>query len=113
MPRRGDNIRKRTDGRWEGRYPAVSADGERRYLSVYGKSYGEVKEKMTAKTDSSDFPAIRISDRQQICDTDFAHLWKNGWKRWSRVENTLLILSIKNFIPAIFVLTFFKTGFPE
>lgn len=74
MPRRGDNIRKRTDGRWEGRYPAVSADGERRYLSVYGKSYGEVKEKMTAKTDSSDFSAIRISDRQQICDTDFCTL---------------------------------------
>ena len=47
MPRRGDNIRKRTDGRWEGRYPVTSADGKKRYLSVYGKSYREVKEKLT------------------------------------------------------------------
>ncbi len=31
MPRRGDNIRKRTDGRWEGRYPVTSADGKKRF----------------------------------------------------------------------------------
>lgn len=48
MPRRGENIRKRIDGRWEGRYkcaPVVS--GEKTcYKSVYGKSYGEVKQKL-------------------------------------------------------------------
>ena len=49
MSRRGDNIRKRADGRWEGRYRIISADGERHYRSVYGKSYGEVKEKLTDK----------------------------------------------------------------
>ena len=47
MSRRGDNIRKRADGRWEGRYRTVSADGKKHYRSVYGKSYGEVKEKLT------------------------------------------------------------------
>lgn len=46
MSRRGDNIRKRTDGRWEGRYRIISADGKKRYRSIYGKSYGEVKEKL-------------------------------------------------------------------
>lgn len=46
MSRRGDNIRKRTDGRWEGRYRTISESGEIRYRSVYGKSYGEVKEKL-------------------------------------------------------------------
>ena len=46
MSRRGDNIRKRSDGRWEGRYRTVSESGEVRYRSVYGKSYGEVKEKL-------------------------------------------------------------------
>lgn len=46
MSRRGDNIRKRTDGRWEGRYRTISDSGEIRYRSVYGKSYGEVKEKL-------------------------------------------------------------------
>lgn len=46
MSRRGDNIRKRADGRWEGRYRIQSEGGETRYRSVYGKSYGEVKEKI-------------------------------------------------------------------
>lgn len=46
MSRRGDNIRKRSDGRWEGRYRTISANGEKRYRSIYGKSYGEVKEKL-------------------------------------------------------------------
>lgn len=46
MSRRGDNIRKRTDGRWEGRYQTISANGEKKYRSVYGRSYGEVKEKL-------------------------------------------------------------------
>lgn len=46
MPRRGDNIRKRKDGRWEARYPLpVDTSGDRRYGSVYGRSYQEAKEK--------------------------------------------------------------------
>lgn len=49
MARRGDNIRKRKDGRWEGRYKkGRSAEGSIIYGSVYGKTYREVKEKMTA-----------------------------------------------------------------
>lgn len=47
MPRRGDNIYRRKDNRWEGRYPCgYTAKGKTRYHSVYGKTYAEVKEKM-------------------------------------------------------------------
>lgn len=47
MPRRGDNIYKRKDNRWEGRYPCgYTAEGKTRYHSVYGKTYAEVREKM-------------------------------------------------------------------
>lgn len=46
MSRHGENIRKRSDGRWEGRYPVISGSGEKRYHSVYGHSYHEVKEKI-------------------------------------------------------------------
>jgi len=47
MPRRGENIRKRKDGRWEGRYIAGrTPDGKAIYKSVYGNSYAEVKEKL-------------------------------------------------------------------
>ncbi len=46
MARRGDNIRRRADGRWEGRYRCQKDDNSYRYKSVYGKSYGEVKERL-------------------------------------------------------------------
>lgn len=47
MPRRGENIRKRTDGRWEGRYiEYYSGSGKACYRSVYGRTYAEAKEKL-------------------------------------------------------------------
>ena len=47
MARKGENIRKRKDGRWEGRYRSgIKDDGTVKYTSVYGKSYTEVKNKL-------------------------------------------------------------------
>lgn len=47
MSKKGENIRKRKDGRWEGRYKrGRKENGEILYGSVYGKTYREVKEKM-------------------------------------------------------------------
>lgn len=47
MSRRGDNIRKRKDGRWEGRYIILrTSNGTNKYRSVYGKTYSEVKNKL-------------------------------------------------------------------
>ena len=49
MSKRGDNIHKRKDGRWEGRYKkGRKPDGTIQYGSVYGKTYREVKEKLEA-----------------------------------------------------------------
>jgi len=50
MPRRGENIHKRKDGRWEGRYiKFYDSNGKAKYGSVYAKSYLEVKEILTAE----------------------------------------------------------------
>ncbi|MCC8076780.1 MAG: hypothetical protein LIO60_00260 [Oscillospiraceae bacterium] len=50
MPRRGENIYKRKDGRWEGRYIyGHRADGRAIYKSVYGDSYIEAREKLTLR----------------------------------------------------------------
>lgn len=47
MSRRGENIYRRKDGRWEGRYKYGYHDsGKVRYRSVYAKTYQEVKEKL-------------------------------------------------------------------
>lgn len=46
MPRRGENIYKRKDGRWEARYVKdILPDGTKKYGSVYAHSYAEVKAK--------------------------------------------------------------------
>ena len=46
MPKKGTNIFKRKDGRWEARYvKSVTADGSKKYGSVYGKTFTEAKEK--------------------------------------------------------------------
>lgn len=48
MPKRGENIYKRKDGRWEGRIKVpTDLSDERKYRSVYGKTYGEVKRKVS------------------------------------------------------------------
>lgn len=46
MARRGENIYKRKDGRWEGRYKQECTSGKVKYRSVYARSYQEVKSKL-------------------------------------------------------------------
>lgn len=47
MARKGENIYKRRDGRWEGRYKAgYRESGKAKYRSVYGRSYQSVKDKL-------------------------------------------------------------------
>jgi len=47
MPRRGENIRKRKDGRWEGRFKnGTKSNGKIQYKSIYGKSYSDVKARL-------------------------------------------------------------------
>ncbi len=66
MSRRGDNIRKRADGRWEGRYRIVSADSKKHYRSIYGKSYGEVKEKLAEKICTAKKSELFFSNENMI-----------------------------------------------
>ena len=47
MSRKGENIYKRKDNRWEGRYKVgYNENGKAKYKSVYAKSYSEVKRKL-------------------------------------------------------------------
>ena len=61
MPRRGENIYKRKDGRWEGRYiRCYGENGKAKYASVYGKTYTEAKEKLVL---------CKVTNRKRIKDT--------------------------------------------
>ena len=47
MSKKGENIYKRNDGRWEGRYKSgFDKNGKTKYKSIYAKTYGECKQKL-------------------------------------------------------------------
>lgn len=77
MPKRGENIRKRTDGRWEGRYKIDTLSDEKtRYRSVYGKTYKEVKDKMRLIITQTSL-LNKKTQQQQIRLKDVINLWMN------------------------------------
>ena len=54
MARKGENIYKRKDGRWEGRYiSSYDNAGKAKYSYVYAKTYSEVKRKLSSVKVSS------------------------------------------------------------
>lgn len=74
MSKRGDNIHKRKDGRWEGRFKkGRKPDGTIIYGSLYGKTYKEVKTKL------SDLPKIeqkiQLPQNQERTFGEVLSLW--------------------------------------
>ena len=64
MPRKGENIYKRKDGRWEARYIySFKEDGSPRYRSIYAADYLTVKKKQNdakRKMDPRLFQSVRM-----------------------------------------------------
>ena len=59
MPRKGENIYKRKDGRWEARYiKGYGEDGKAVYGYVFGKSYLETKRKRNDSATSLTLPVL-------------------------------------------------------
>lgn len=75
MPRKGENIRKRKDGRWEGRYKrGVKENGSPDYGSVYGKTYKEVKEKLAIAKQNIDCKSASINSERKF--SEVLLLWR-------------------------------------
>lgn len=73
MAKRGENIHKRKDGRWEGRYiKARPAEGKPVWGYVYGYSYAEVKSALTRKKALSGF--YQLSGESMLF-SELAELW--------------------------------------
>ena len=88
MARHGENIRKRTDGRWEGRYVISLPGKEKQQKSVYGRTYSEVKKKKAQALEFVNHPAQinaplkKESEKKEI-------LFGNVAKEWLfRIEKT-------------------------
>ncbi len=74
MSRKGENIRKRKDGRWEGRYIySRDINGRANYHSVYAHSYTEVKKLL--RTAESTISSTKILSGNIITFGDAAGRW--------------------------------------
>lgn len=63
MPRRGENIRKRKDGRWEARFPkGKNEKGKTIYGAVYGSTYKEAKEKRRQRLENPPVDQVSGTD---------------------------------------------------
>ena len=72
MARRGENIYKRKDGRWEGRYKSgIRPDGTTKYSSIYGKSYSEVKSALSEKRVNT----VKIGTPKNLTLNNLFELW--------------------------------------
>ena len=78
MARKGENIYKRKDGRWEGRYiKSRSSTGKANYGYVYAKSYREVKAKLSVKVRARVILSLSI---QKLAQINLNRLLWNGFK---------------------------------
>ena len=77
MSRKGENIHKRKDGRWEGRYKKGYTDsGKLIYGSVYAKSYREAKEKLHLAINMQNTPEA-INKTSILLFSDAVEQWSN------------------------------------
>ena len=97
MPRKGENIYKRKDGRWEGRYTkGYDVNGKSQTGYVYAKTYKEVKELLKAKKIECQNSTPIISSNMRLYD------WIEKWIPTQRqVKDTTLMMyhsHLKNHI---------------
>ena len=79
MARKGENIYKRKDGRWEGRYIRDrSPAGKAVYGYVYAHTYKEAKHKLAACTAFADQGLRQKTDAQNIRFGRLAAAWSNS-----------------------------------
>lgn len=77
MSKRGENIYKRKDGRWEGRYiKDRTASGKAVYGYVYARSYKETRAKLQNARQMIRFPAeVQLAETRQIRFHILAEEW--------------------------------------
>lgn len=79
MARRGENIYKRKDGRWEGRYViGKKADGKTAFAYIYGSKYTEVKRKLEFCKVNRDEDSKKYFDRKIFQDGSI-RAWLEYW----------------------------------
>lgn len=75
MARKGENIYKRKDGRWEGRYTKAYSDLQKPVHGyVYGKTYAEAKQKLTEAKANVIYGRLPANTKV-VCYNDVLSAW--------------------------------------
>ena len=103
MSKRGENIYKRKDGRWEGRYVKSQENGRVKYGYIYSKSYNDVKEKLnymkslsalgTVKNVAYDYKNIKLTFKviaSQWLATKASVLKESSYIRYTNLLNSYI-----------------------
>ena len=85
MARRGENIRKRKDGRWEGRYiKACTPEGKIQWGYIYGMAYTAVKQILIQKKAEAGFYNLKRTNLTFEAPTEvWLHSLRNSIKESS------------------------------
>ena len=106
MARRGENIHKRKDGRWEGRYiKARTQEGKIQWGYVYGMVYAEVKRVLIQKKAEAGFYNLKRTDLTfEALAEVWLHSLRNSIKEstYAHYSYTLhkYLLPVLNKVPA-------------
>lgn len=99
MSRRGENIYKRKDGRWEGRYIKGYDGGKAKYGYVFARTYNEVKNELARVANRSILLENDVAQKSMQSDffSTIADAWlvskKAQWKQSSVVKYTNILES--------------------
>lgn len=78
MSKKGENIYKRKDGRWEGRYIRFyDGNGKAKYGYVYGKTYSDVKQRLLEKKAWLN-PKFCVNTVQQCKNRNYKYILKQA-----------------------------------
>ena len=101
MPRHGENIFKRKDNRWEGRYIShYDSSGKAVYKSVYGKSYTVTKQKLELAKKQN---GLIITDQNIRTFKDLLYHWLelNNAKNKKTTQEKYEYMIQKHIVPSL------------
>lgn len=102
MARRGDNIHKRKDGRWEGRYKnGYRSDGSVKYSSVYASSYSECKRKLIAAQTELETPVKILGQDKLFSDVLWTWIYSNRVRIKGATEAKYIQIIETHIIPVL------------
>ena len=96
MARRGENIHKRKDGRWEGRYiKARTPEGKIQWGYIYGAAYAEVKQVLIRKKAEAGFYNLKRTD---LTFEALAEAWLHSLRNSSDFINMYRCFTVRSLI---------------